>query len=253
MQRILTGILLSMFVLGAFVIAQPPSGIVQAQGGGVLEYGEEVVGEITESEPEAQYTFVGSGGDVIVVYAEPEDFNSELEPRITVTAPNGDIVVMAESFYTVETATQLPEDGKYTLSVTHYDGDEGDTYGPYRLRLLLPQVLGIGDSASDTISSEDTHYYVVVGIDSFRLFYTRHSGTFGPSVDVNLLDTGEDDLFSFSLSGFDSVGSIGGESTVEAMLRIEGDAEGYVITLGQALLDFSFGATPAQYTIEIAE
>jgi hypothetical protein len=60
---------------------------------------------------------------------------------------------------------QLPEDGNYTLLAQRYDGEEGDTAGPYWLKASFVEPLTRGASATATLNSEsdeqETEYYII--------------------------------------------------------------------------------------------
>lgn len=250
MKRLFRLLLTSVFVTSLILLNTVQSNWAEAQGGGAIAYGDVVVGEITNTEPEVSYVFVGNADDILIIICEPEDFSSDLEPRVTVTAPDGEELIMSEALFRVETAIRLLVDGKYTLTVSRYDGESGDTTGSYQLTFLQPDVLEIGDSVTDSIDSSETHYYSLLGYSSFRVTYMRQSGTFGPVVAVTPVDAEED---IFSLGGFDSIGSVGGAGVTEGMMRIDHEGDAFIVTVSEAFLAFSFGSTPATYSIEISE
>ena len=121
---------LALLMLLILSLARPPTGIVQAQGGGVLTYGANTMGSITPQAPLLLYSFSGSAGDLVRLDAGR--LSGDLQPVVDLLAPNRQTLASSRSATLASNpqdttiALILPETGVYSLMVGGLNGSTGD-------------------------------------------------------------------------------------------------------------------------------
>lgn len=213
---------------------------VQAQD--ALEAGVAAEGTISEETTEVAYTYSAAAGEVVVLQLFPVDILADYdEPMIVIQDDSGTELMRRESFGNTTAVWQFEEEGTYTIIASRADEDSA---GDYTLTLINPQELAMGDVVEGTTDNDTDVYFVYRGDDPFVVYFAR-DGDFAPEVTVNSIDT---DITPGSL---DVNGVMGGGSLTEGAIGIFSGGETHVIKLGEALFDFSFGTTEADYLLEI--
>lgn len=117
--------------------------------GSVLPYGTVATGEITDAQPQLEYTFNGHAGDRISVRMEALD--ATLDPLVIVTDAEGNEIVRDDdsggNLNALIASYLLTADGEYTIIATRFGGAEGTSRG--RFELTLTGVPVSQPSASD--------------------------------------------------------------------------------------------------------
>jgi hypothetical protein len=240
MNRRLTIILL----LALCVISSLP---VYAQE--AIQYGEPITAEMTAKQYEFTYTFSGKVNDIVVISMTPVDPLGELNnTKLTLQNAAGEILAEYQSYGTDTLFAQLPESADYTVIATRPDGAEGTDVGEFTLSVDSIQMVEIGDSLSDTISSEEAaHYYAYSGDIDFYIAYHKSSGDFFPEVSVNTIG------FVGNDGQLNAVGSMSGGSFVIGSIGTFAGGQLYVIEVDEALFDFNFSEVTADYTLDILD
>ena len=214
----------------------------------VLEYGDTVLGEITNSEYEVEYTFSGSAGDVIIIEMIETDILGELySPSLILLNPRGRVHADTSdgfSFGKVILATELLTSGEYTIIATRLDGRTGDSVGEYTLELILPDILSEDESVSGVVSTESgSEYFLITTNAPFTILYDRVSGNMTPEVRVNVFD-------DFA-NGLDTIAAAWGDELSLATLGTFSRGAPYIVSVGSGLFSFSFTEETAGFTIKL--
>lgn len=233
--------LLMMFVILVMSVA-----VVSAQE--PLEPDTPVRGEITNEAFEVEYTFSGTADSVVVIemLAEDEDgFTNDLTAQVIILDSSGSVVIdTAENFVFSDAVlvTVLPADDDYTLLASRENGRSGDTEGEYTLQLIVPQVLGVGDSVESTASSENNAEYYVVNADSdYILRYNKSAGDYDPEINISTIDDNNSDFEDYALAS--------GQLDTVAMGNIEAGI--YVVRIQEAFFSFYFDEVTADYSLSV--
>lgn len=149
---------LALLLLSSLALMALP---VMAQEG-TIEYGQTVEGELTGNSPEAEYTFVGNEGDVIIAEHISEDYDSYLVLEFDgdQLAYNDDGAGNLDSRIGPFT---LPESGEYTLILTPLDNS---TNGDFELRLVLAKSVMVNYGKTETIDVAETDTAVFVQFEA---------------------------------------------------------------------------------------
>ena len=218
-----------------------------AQAQQTLTYGEPITSEITDDVPEQVYTFFGKADEVVVIGMEAVDILADLDRMMLILIdPEGETLVERDSFSGPVIFAELPADGTYTVIATR--PEEDDSVGEFTLAAGLVPEVSLGDTLSDTVTTEDgDHYYLYRGADDFFLNYTKEAGDFAPEVSVNVIDVdrGEGQL--------DVVGVLGGQFVRRGSMGAFPGEDLYIIRLGEASFSFSFGELTATYAVELLD
>lgn len=230
-----------------FVCCLPVS-FVYAQDDERIEYGETVTGEITNQSFEVAYEFVGKQDDVIVIEMEPVDALGDLDsPALLLLNSENQVVADTSDLFTVGTtklAVELPANDTYSLIATRTDGRAGDDVGEFTIRLLLLNELFEGVEREGTTGSDlPTNYYVIrQDGEPFTLTYEKLGGEFSPAVSVNVIQD----------NGLTDVISISGDGLEYGQVRLPSASGVYIISVEEALFDFSFDEENADYALSIS-
>jgi hypothetical protein len=116
------------------------------EGGGSIQYGETLFGQITESHEADRWTFEGSEGDLITISMEGS--SGSLDTFLVLLEPDGNEIGFNDDgglrFNSVLYA-RLPKNGTYTIIASRYDGT-----GSYSLTLEKKAGTPISTGASQT-------------------------------------------------------------------------------------------------------
>jgi thiol-disulfide isomerase/thioredoxin len=114
-----------------------------------LDYGQQVVGQITNEEWQQNYRFEGQAGDEIVIdLIASED---EFDPLVVLLGPDGERIAENDdgpNWPDSQIITTLPEDGTYTIAATRFLEADGLEYGGFTLRIATPEQLANDSSAA---------------------------------------------------------------------------------------------------------
>lgn len=145
--------LMALLLLGALALMVFPT---MAQDG-TIEYGQTIEGELTGRRPEAEYTFNGSAGDVIIAEHISEDYDSYM----TLEFDGNEIAYNDDGAGSLDSRIgpfTLPETGEYTLIIRPLDSS---TPGEFKLSLQLAKsvMLTYGKPGSIDVSADDKVVY----------------------------------------------------------------------------------------------
>ncbi len=191
-------------ILFMFVLLLVPVAMVNAQE--PLEVGVPVAGEITNSEFEVEYTFTGNGGDVILISMptlDEDGYSNDLDGELILLDSENNIVASTAQNYDfyVVLATQLPADGEYLVIATRSDGRAGDTEGTFEVKLIVPEAMAMGDSATGSAGSETgSEYFVINSEEDFIFLYSKTEGDFYPEIEVKVLNDNNSGLDDFAIA-----------------------------------------------------
>lgn len=177
-----------------------------------MTMGESVSGEITTTDGTQDFFFDGVTGEEIVLTAIS---TSELDPRLTLYAPDGSVVAENDdatglpSAFDSRISTSLPADGEYRIEVSAFSGS-----GSFELTLDFPAVL----SATDTLSA------------SIPEIVYDYPGVAGQVIVINMraLDDAIDPLVYLldpdgnEIGRDDDGGDVGFDSRLEITLPVDG-------------------------------
>jgi hypothetical protein len=234
-------------ILSALLTAIPLL-VIQAQDGNPIEYGQIVEGEITNREFEIPYLFAGSAGDTIIITMRAVDTLGDLNtPQIVLINEDNDVIAYTSDQFTINDtllATQLPEDGEYTILATRADGRSGDSVGEFALELVKPQLIETGKSITGEITSEGNDQYYLVESTStpLDLVYQKTDGEFAPRVTVNVIN--ED----YELQ---EVIAITGKELKSARINLPSTKGRFILALGEETWDYYFDEASASYQIGV--
>jgi hypothetical protein len=236
----------SLFLLVALVLFSAT--ISFAQESTTLEYGEIGEGEITDREYEVPFTFTGDKGDIIVIELKPVDpFGDLSSPQILLLDSEDDIVADNSDAFNIGIsilATELPDDGTYTVIATRADGRAGESVGEFTIQIILPEILTVGTPLSGEIDNESTVYYTVINNDEeLLLTYVKEDGDFSPEVSINRIN--DDNTLT-------AVVTLAGDELTAGALNIPQDRGVFIINLKEALFDFSFETESAGYQLTLS-
>lgn len=110
-----------------------------AAGGNQIGYGDVINGEISADEWSIRYVFEARSGDVIDI--QMNSLQDDLDPFVALLGPDGTEIVSNDDDPDAGTLNSylreyvIPTDGLYTIVATRYSREEGDSFGPFELRL----------------------------------------------------------------------------------------------------------------------
>jgi len=194
-------------ILFMFVLLLVPVAMVNAQE--ALEVGVPVAGEITNAEFEVEFTFTGTGGDVILLSMptlDEDGYSNDLDGELILIDSEGSIVASTAQNYDfyVVLATQLPADDDYTVIATRSDGRAGDTEGTFELELIVPDAMGMDGSTTGSAGSETgSEYFVINSEEDFIFLYSKTEGDFYPEIEVKILNDNNSGLDDFAIASGD--------------------------------------------------
>jgi hypothetical protein len=171
--------------------------------GQAIAYGMTAEGEITQADAAPLYVFQGSEGDVVA--ARVRGVSGNLQPQITLTAVNGEVLISSTPESDPATAGfstySLPGDGLYQLRVGH----GGDTTGRYVLSLDLERSADSGAVSGGLLETQQIGVLGAGNPPVQRWLFTGHSGE-RVTVRAELLSSSSPTPFVLQLT--DSVGTV---------------------------------------------
>lgn len=217
------------------LVAVLPS--VSAQETPTIGYGETVNGTTTDPTEEVRYSFTGKEGDVVVILFGDLNYEGDLSgAKVSLQDASGSEILLTEGFSNVTLIFEVPAAGDYSIVGT------AETPGLWSLSLLQPSVLESGSKLDESVTSEETDYYVIKNDQPFTLTYSRTGGDYNPEINIQIMSE-----FGYGLT---PVASLTGTQMTGGVLEVEpGDNNLYLVTVQRALFDFSFDATSADYTL----
>lgn len=232
-------------ILFMIVFLLIPVAMVNAQE--ALEVGTVLTGDITNSAFEVEYTFTGTAGDVVIINMPTKDedgYSNDLSGQIILLDSSNSVIADTANDYNFDVAlvTQLPADDDYIVIVTREDGRSGDTEGNYALELIVPEVIGMGDSVTGAVSSEgNAAYYVVNSEADFVLLYGKSAGDFDPEISISTLNEGNSDLEDYA--------AVNGQLSRAAMGDM--DAGIYIVKVAEGFFSYYFDEVTADFEISV--
>jgi hypothetical protein len=213
-----------------------------------IAYGETINGTISDQNFEIAYTFSGGESDVIVAELESVDALGELERPILllVNSQNEILGDTAETFsyQSALLAAELPAEETYTLLVTRENGRAGDDVGDFTLRLLLAPEIVAGRVVEDSSGTDAPKDYFVARQSGSpaTLVYHKVDGDFAPEIAVHRIEEG----------ALTPVISMSGSELADGQVTLPSSGSLYVISVGEAPFDFSFGDLKVTYELSIS-
>lgn len=124
----------------------------------VIEYGQVVNGDLTESATEAHFAFTGSAGDSVSIRLESSDFDSYL----TLTDPDGFELAYnddgAGNLNSLIGPLTLPSTGTYAITATSFSRDAVGAFTLSLSRVELQQAV-IGEPVSGSLTASDAQAF----------------------------------------------------------------------------------------------
>jgi hypothetical protein len=157
----------------------------------IIEYGNVVTGNISDTVFSANYRFTASAGDIITIRMNGTSGN--LDPLLILRDPGGNEIARGDDggeqvFYNaIISGFAIPTDGVYTIVATRFREVQGATTGAYELRLTLdgtggpPITEGTAINIGDTVTGQINSGTPIVA-------YT-FNGRAGDPVDIRLIAT----------------------------------------------------------------
>jgi hypothetical protein len=163
-----------LIVLLLMALAQPAfSQEVTQEGAGGIAYGTQVVGELNDVNPFAEYVFAGLRGDVVTVTLEVT--GGDLDPLLTLVDTQGNLLATRDDTSSGTPAgargirlesLHLPVSGAYRILVGRFGYGLGSTDGNFRLTLervgassASGSAMRYGDSLINTITDTQPQLY----------------------------------------------------------------------------------------------
>lgn len=217
-----------------------------------LDYGQTVIGEISDASPEQVYQFEGAQGDVVAIEMVSIDRsldNRLSEPVLILRSPSAEMLVDTTLRYDVDDSllvAQLPEDGLYTVIATRDPNVLILAEGEFRLTLNVVEQLSVGDMRESTLNEDKFGQYIFVDSNTdWLLQYDRLVGEYAPEITVNLLNP--------ERGGLELVAASYGTSLRRAQLGIFDPSTVYFIWIRQHPDAFDFGDSWSDYELRILE
>jgi hypothetical protein len=143
---------------GQFTLLLDRSG-ASASSGGALRYGDSVIAQISDAEPQLYYLFRGARGDILSVAMQR--IAGDLDPQLQVVNAAGrvvgenDEIAGSGSLDARIDALILQEDGTYVVIASRFGGPAGRSAGSFVLTLDRGSNSGLGGSALLALPLED--------------------------------------------------------------------------------------------------
>ncbi len=218
----------------------------------LIEYGERVEGVLTHENPAQAYSFMGEGGDVIVVEMRSVDRTLENlldAPRLILRDRDDLTLVDTLLSYPIDDAVlvaQLPYDDLYTVIATRDENVGVLSIGAFTLQVTNAQMLSADQTYEATLESGLTHadYYAIQRDDAVRLRYQHQSGDFHPQVSISVIDGEAPSGHTMQAVGY-------GPGLDEVILGTFSPGMTYLVTLTQAPFDYNETALAAEYALNL--
>ena len=143
---------------GDYTLALDRTG-ASASSGGALRYGDSVIAQISDAEPQLYYLFRGQRGDILS--ASMQRIAGDLDPRLQVVNAEGRVIAENDeiagsgSLDARVDAFVLQEDGMYVLIASRFGGEAGPSAGSFVLTLGRGADSGLGGTALMAIPLQD--------------------------------------------------------------------------------------------------
>lgn len=122
-----------------------------------IVYGDVVSGDINDDNVSQEFTFEGAAGDVVTLLAYAT--SGDVDTVLTLAGPDGTLIAENDDadFSTTSSAIldqPLPTDGTYTVTVTRFEGVNGQTSGTFELSITA--TAAVPNNTDDTAIDTDT-------------------------------------------------------------------------------------------------
>lgn len=145
-----------------------------------IEYGDIVIGEITEKETEVSYTLAVEEGDVVVLDLRRGKDSELYSTAIIVQDPDGDEVVNTTEDTSANNTISgfvAEESGDFTVIATRNQYSE--TTGEFELRPTKARVLEAGDDVKGLVDNDSADVYYALPFDTeTSVSYIQTSGDY---------------------------------------------------------------------------
>jgi hypothetical protein len=228
-----------------FTALMTTGGAIQAQE--MIEAGQIVVGKLNESQYEFHYLFQGEAEAVIIIEMKAvDDFSGLISPVLRLLDAQDQVIADTTGVYRYKEAiltAALPATQTYRIVATLEGGKDATRTGAYTLEFIQAEAITIEEPLIDSISSGSRdHYYAVQTADRFSLLYTKLEGEFAPQISVQRI--AENGQLETEMTCY-------GEAITTAMMGDFVAETPYVITVGEALVDFNFNRVSAQFKLTV--
>ena len=200
---------------GEYELRLNRAGVISEQGS-ALRYGDSVIGTISQTEPQAYYTFEAAQGDILTVAMVRS--SGDLDPYLKVINSQRFVIAENDDQAGAETrnaridALIIEQTGMYIIMATRYREAAGDSSGSFVLSIdeaensgtgtsqLAPLPIAFGDSRSATLSHQQyERFYTFVASRNDLVTISMARGSVGELdsylilADVNFTPIVEDD------------------------------------------------------------
>lgn len=145
-----------------------------------IEYGDIVIGEITEKETEVSYTLAVEEGDIVVLDLRRGKDSELYSTAIIVQDPDGDEVVNTTEDTSANNTISgfvAEESGDFTVIATRNQYSE--TTGEFELRPTKARLLEAGDSVKGLVDNDSADVYYALPFDTeTSVSYIQTSGDY---------------------------------------------------------------------------
>lgn len=145
-----------------------------------IEYGDIVIGEITEKETEISYTLAVEEGDIVVLDLRRGKDSELYSTAIIVQDPDGDEVVNTTEDTSANNTISgfvAEESGDFTVIATRNQYSE--TTGEFELRPTKARLLEAGDSVKGLVDNDSADVYYALPFDTeTSVSYIQTSGDY---------------------------------------------------------------------------
>jgi hypothetical protein len=242
---------------GSFTLDMERIG-VSSESGSALRYGDSVINNITNMQPQVYYSFRARRGDLVNIQMLRD--SGDLDPYVQVVNSNAQVVadnddvVGSGSLDATLTALLIPEDGTYIIVATRYGESAGTSSGRFILTLKEAKGSGFGNSPQaavplsygsvfeDEVTADTPLKYYTFDARQNDLVGIRMSRSSG-SLDsfLVLTDSNMQELMSDDDSG-------GGQNAEIKSFLVPADGRYYVLA---TRLDREQGTTAGRYKLEL--
>lgn len=143
---------------GSYTLSLDRTG-ASASSGGALRYGDSVIAQISDAEPQLYYLFRGQRGDILS--ATLQRIAGNLDPSLQIVSADGRVIAENDeiagsgSLDARVDSLVLQEDGMYVIIASRFGGQAGPSSGSFVLTLDRGSNSGLGGSALLAIPLQD--------------------------------------------------------------------------------------------------
>lgn len=197
-----------------------------------LPLGEPIIGELSATTTQVEYTYTATEGEILVIELLAVDFSVFSDLKLIINDPSGVEIINDETFGVSSNYIQFAESGDYTIIAARGEYASEDAAGEYFLRAVNPTELVTGEPVTQDLKKNGSFYYVYTGADDANLTFVR-DGDIPLNVTVNTLS-------EFSPGSLSILATLGGSFVTRGSLGVIPGGETYIIVVEEEL--FFFGS-----------